>query len=281
MNRRCQRASLTIAALCLVAGAARAAAPAVAVNMAPFTGNDAHVAKFAYETLLTNLAKSSQFSLLDERAHPASANPPAYVLGGTCLVHENRIVINILVMDGATRRTIPGASDNIEGPRAQLLSMIGTLGERVKTRILRLSAVGKPAAAVKTVALSDAPKQIAQAPKSEPAHTSVIVDTRGFKVERSQSPCLRRKDGSSVWTGGEATPEFVIDEGIVVYARNEDDARANKRAGNNPLMIKAAGRFDDSFRCDPLLADEDADLLIQEAKRSGFLARFKVIFIID
>ncbi|MEP6756880.1 MAG: hypothetical protein ABJA67_15355 [Chthonomonadales bacterium] len=42
-------------------------------------------------------------------------------------------------------------------------------------------------------------------------------------LNRSMCPVIRRMDGSKVWTGVDTEPEFVISDGIVVYAHTTDN----------------------------------------------------------
>jgi hypothetical protein len=121
----------------------------------------------------------------------------------------------------------------------------------------------------------------AEQPEAIAGFTGLIVDARGMGLSRSMSPRLRRMDGSDVWTGGGASAEFVIDEGIVAYVRSLEEARNHARAGANPLVIRAVQRHETPFPSDPRLSDDVADSLLKCAERDGFLKKFKVVFIID
>ena len=112
-------------------------------------------------------------------------------------------------------------------------------------------------------------------------YTGVIIDARGLNLDRSMSPRIHREGGETVWSGGEAEPDFVVDEGIVVYARSIEDAKRLRRAGSNPLILRAIERYDDPFHADPVLANEDAATLMTAARKDGFLKKFNVVFVID
>jgi hypothetical protein len=118
--------------------------------------------------------------------------------------------------------------------------------------------------------------------KAEDDYTGLIIDATGLKIERSMSPKIRRVDGSVIWAGEDANPDFVIDKGIVGYAVSMSLAKENPRAGANPLIIRAVARYNgDNFHSDPEISVRDANLLIQEASKEGFLKKFNVIFVID
>jgi hypothetical protein len=113
----------------------------------------------------------------------------------------------------------------------------------------------------------------------EERYTGVIIDARGLGLDRSMSPKIRRKDGSTVWQGAESTPDYAIEEGIVSYVETMGDARDHQRAGSHPLIITALDRYEQPFPSDPLISDEDADYLLRVGAKDGFLKKFNVVFI--
>jgi hypothetical protein len=113
-----------------------------------------------------------------------------------------------------------------------------------------------------------------------PPFTSVIIDTLGLGVTRRESPKILREDGSEVWGTVKADPDQVAD-GIVVYARTIGDARSNARAGSNPLVIRACARGASVHQCDLVLSSADAENLLSENWKAGFLFDFAVIFVVD
>lgn len=129
-------------------------------------------------------------------------------------------------------------------------------------------------------------KPVAQSAPTAPqvasnTYTSVIIDTRGLGIRPAMSPKIRRQDGSEVWGTVNASREFVIEQGIVVYAKTLEEAKANRRAGNNPLILRAIGYAKTPGRCDPVLSDNDVRLLLTANEASGFLNEYRVVFIVD
>jgi len=118
---------------------------------------------------------------------------------------------------------------------------------------------------------------------SEPGKpfTSVIIDASGLNLERCMSPKIRRADGSEVWGTVKVDTEFVEDHGLVAYATSMDDAKKNPRCGLNPMIIKAASIAGGKFGSDPAILNPDADLLVAENAKGGFLEKFNVIFVKD
>jgi len=109
--------------------------------------------------------------------------------------------------------------------------------------------------------------------------TGVVIDARGLKVERAMDPKIRLSDDSEVWGTKFVDPDYVIAEGIVVYARTMEQAETNKRCGRFPLVFKAisAGKRDS----DVVLGPEDAKKLLNAERNSGFLNTNQVVFVID
>lgn len=118
-------------------------------------------------------------------------------------------------------------------------------------------------------------------PRSNAAVTSVIIDARGMGIERGMCPKIRRPDGSEIWGTVSANPDFVIEHGIAVYAHTLAQAQNDARAGSNPMIIRAYGRAGNRFNTDAVISNEDAARLLQADQESGFLNKFRVIFVID
>lgn len=146
-------------------------------------------------------------------------------------------------------------------------------------------AASAPETQVTVVTRPDRPSGIAAKPAAVPTpakpYTGLIVDCRGYKLDRCMSPKIRTADGDEVWGTVKADPDMVIERGIVSYVTSMVDARKNPRAGANPLVIRATGRAGGRFFSDPVVSDADAELLISADARGRFLDRFNVIFIKD
>lgn len=112
-------------------------------------------------------------------------------------------------------------------------------------------------------------------------YTGLIVDCRGFGVERSMSPKIRVPDGSEVWGTVSVNLDWLIENGIVVYAHTLREALRLERAGANPLIVSAVGRAGGNFNSDAVVTETDADRILRENLRGKFLDRYRVIFILD
>jgi hypothetical protein len=126
-----------------------------------------------------------------------------------------------------------------------------------------------------------APQTVSFRKAKEEPYTSIIIDSLGLSVSRAMSPKILREDGSEVWGTVKVSYDFIADHGIVAYSRTMGEAYANNRAGNNPLVLRALKRGDSAYQCDVVLSSDDADYLLSENRRSGFLKDFRVIFLVD
>lgn len=126
-----------------------------------------------------------------------------------------------------------------------------------------------------------------QAPQSQAAkpsepgkpYTSVIIDITGFDLQRSMSPKVRRMDGTEVWGKVKIDYDYVEEHGIASYVESLDEARKNWRCGSNPVVVKAVAVYGGNKDSDPVVADDDAKLLLAENEKSHFLDKLNVIFV--
>lgn len=112
-------------------------------------------------------------------------------------------------------------------------------------------------------------------------YTSVIIDARGYRVQRDMSPKIYAANGTEVWGTVNVDPNFVIEHGIVVYAHSIAQARQLPEAGSHPLILRAIGGSNSPVHADVVLSQADAERLARLNARDGFLDRFHVIFVVD
>lgn len=174
---------------------------------------------------------------------------------------------------------------SIDGsPAVEVTMAVRMYGEEGLSRILMPEVVGsssEPSAPAPVVTRATPHAAPVVAPVASNTYTGVIVDTRGLGVRPAMSPKIRRQDGSEVWGTVNVSADFAIEQGVVSYAKSIEEAKANRRAGTNPLILRAIGYAKTPGRCDPVLSDSDARLLLTANENSGFLSECRVIFIVD
>ncbi len=113
-----------------------------------------------------------------------------------------------------------------------------------------------------------------------PRYTGVIVDARGFGLERVMSPRVYDESGRIVYGNMYINPDNVVRYGMVDYAGTPELVTAatagNSRAGNNPIIVKAIGLKD--FNANVVISQADADMILAANAQAGFFAKTAVVF---
>ncbi|MCS7208724.1 MAG: hypothetical protein NZ874_04050 [Fimbriimonadales bacterium] len=112
-------------------------------------------------------------------------------------------------------------------------------------------------------------------------YTGVVIDARGLGLQPSMAPRIRDTYGNTLWGNLEIAPETVIEYGLAGWARSHAELRYESlqaRVGNNPLWLKAIA-VQGAARNEVILSPTDAERLIRENARSGFLERLAVVFL--
>ena len=131
-----------------------------------------------------------------------------------------------------------------------------------------------PASAVNT-------KNTATGPATS-AISGVIVDVRGTKFMPAMSPKIVLDDGTVVYVEPkELDMDYVINVGIAGFAEKMEDAKAEKdRIGTSPIIIKASA-VTGEYKANAVISKADGAKILEEAKKSDFLKKCSVIFIVS
>lgn len=113
--------------------------------------------------------------------------------------------------------------------------------------------------------------------------SGVIVDCRGLGLAPAMSPAIINQSGGEVYLGALSAnakydPSYVINDGIVGYARTLEQARQLKRIGDKPLIIKGTSSTG-YFHTDVIISEEDTKQLLGLEKANQLLSSGKVIFV--
>ncbi len=132
-----------------------------------------------------------------------------------------------------------------------------------------------------TPELLEPPRFVKPLPTQPQGYTGVIIDARGLGLQPSMSPRIRDAYGNILWGNLEIDPQTVIEYGLASWARTQADlnhSALRSRLGENPLRIKAIG-VQGIARNEVILSQSDAEQLLLENARSGFLERLAVVFL--
>jgi hypothetical protein len=112
-------------------------------------------------------------------------------------------------------------------------------------------------------------------PKAEKSTTGLVIDARGLKVTPSLMPRLLDDGGKPVYSIDSLSSDARKQSGVAAYVQSIDDAQKSQKAGEKPLVLKAAK----ATGADLQLAPEDAKKLA--ALNTSFLADGKVVIVLN
>lgn len=105
--------------------------------------------------------------------------------------------------------------------------------------------------------------------------TGLVIDARGLKVTPALMPRVLDADGKALYSIDSLSADARKTSGVAAYVASLDDAQKSPKAGDKPLVIKAAK----ADGADVQLAPEDAKKLA--ALNTSFLADGKVVIVLN
>jgi hypothetical protein len=148
-------------------------------------------------------------------------------------------VLDLLLPRAATFNTglEPRLEPVAEAPAQPSVSLSKVEKDLVALRP-RPSVGAKP---LESFAQAQPPAELAVTPPvADAEHSGLVVDARGLDVVPALLPVVFDETGVGVYGAFSAPRNSVVRQGLVMYARNLDDAAARIRVGQNPLVVKAA-----------------------------------------
>lgn len=119
-------------------------------------------------------------------------------------------------------------------------------------------------------------------PSVEGNYTGLIIDARGLNLQPAMAPRILRADGTPLYGAGNYDPDLVVEKGLAAYYKDLESARKDVRAGSNPLILRPIGVYRRAVATtDVVLSDTDATKLLEENKRTKFLDKLQVVFVVD
>ncbi|MBI3182241.1 MAG: hypothetical protein HYZ28_08865 [Myxococcales bacterium] len=167
------------------------------------------------------------------------------------------------------------AKDEVRGKVEGVIRGFKVTGKRYFTDSGVELDVEVPLAAIAEAIVQPAPAAEAIGLKTdgERKNTGLVVDARGLKVVPALGPRLIDESGKQLYGPETVAPDARKQSGVAVYASSLDEAKRSTRAGEKPLVIKAAKA-------------EGSDLIVPagEVKRvleanSSYLAEGRVVIV--
>ena len=109
---------------------------------------------------------------------------------------------------------------------------------------------------------------------SDELFTGLVVDCRGLGLNCAMSPVIKNKKGEAIYGHKNLDYDLVISKGMVSYTTDIDNY---DRAGSKPLVVKAISL--ENFNGNPVISVADANRVLIENKKAGFLDQMNVVFV--
>lgn len=116
-------------------------------------------------------------------------------------------------------------------------------------------------------------------PPATAHYTGLIVDTKGLHIQPALSPRIMDQRRREVYGPSFVDREYAIEIGVVGYAKSLEQAKADPRVGDHPLIVKAIKTGPQ--RVDVIIADTDAEVIHQVVENGDFLKECRVMFLVD
>lgn len=113
--------------------------------------------------------------------------------------------------------------------------------------------------------------------------TSIIIDCSKFKLKRVMTPVIKTDSGMEIYPAliaSEIIPNAreIADKGLVIYEKGLENAKLNKFAGKNPLIIEALG-IEGIHNSEAIIEHEYANIIKKLNDNKKVLSERKVIFV--
>lgn len=110
-------------------------------------------------------------------------------------------------------------------------------------------------------------------------YSGLIIDASGLGAVPAMSPKVVDPDGKEVYGSAFISRDYAVEQGVVGYAKNVDQAKQNDRIGGTPLIVKAI-KASGAKSADVVISKEDAAKLQDSNLDLGFLKECRVIIVL-
>jgi len=115
-------------------------------------------------------------------------------------------------------------------------------------------------------------------PKSEAVHTGVVIDARGLAIQPALFPRIVDERGQTLYALESVDTEAAVQQGYIAYAKAYDQAPAQARIGEYPLVLRAL-RVAGETRVDLVLSAAEATRMRDYAATRRLVQQCRVLII--
>jgi hypothetical protein len=115
-------------------------------------------------------------------------------------------------------------------------------------------------------------------PRVEAVHTGVVIDARGLAIQPALFPKIMDERGQTLYAPESVDREAAVQQGYVAYAKAFDQAPAQARVGEHPLVLRAL-RVAGETRVDLVLSDAEATRIRDYAATRRLVRQCRVLIV--
>ena len=115
-------------------------------------------------------------------------------------------------------------------------------------------------------------------PRTEAVHTGVVIDARGLAIQPALFPRIVDERGQTLYAPESVDREAAVQQGYVAYAKVFDQAPAQTRIGEHPLVLRAL-RVAGESRVDLVLSDAEATRIRDYAATRRLVRQCRVLIV--
>jgi hypothetical protein len=115
-------------------------------------------------------------------------------------------------------------------------------------------------------------------PRTEAVHTGVLLDARGLAIQAALFPKIVDERGQTLYAPESVDREAAVQQGYVAYAKAFDQAPAQARIGEHPLVLRVL-RVAGETRVDLVLSDAEATRMRDYAATRRLVRQCRVLIV--
>jgi hypothetical protein len=115
-------------------------------------------------------------------------------------------------------------------------------------------------------------------PRTEAVHTGVVIDARGLAIQAALFPKIVDERGQTLYAPESVDREAAVQQGYVAYAKAFDQAPAQARIGEHPLVLRVL-RVAGETRVDLVLSDAEATRIRDYAATRRLVRQCRVLIV--
>jgi hypothetical protein len=115
-------------------------------------------------------------------------------------------------------------------------------------------------------------------PRAEAVHTGVVIDARGLAITPALFPKIVDERGQLLYAPESVDREAAVQQGYVAYAKAFDQAPAQARVGEHPLVLRAL-RVAGESRVDLVLSEAEATRIRDYAATRRLVRQCRVLIV--